>query len=140
MALALLLALAPLPVWSAEGLSFLTAYLSDPVSLTEAMVRTCTARHPALAPQGAAALQSWRRRNADDARRAVRLTARELEKLPQSREETKRTLAQLRQEHLEGWERIAAFPTACGDYLASLERPESDISRLLREREGAVSR
>ena len=133
----LIIAFTALPAAAAEGLTFLTAYLSDPVSLTEAMVKACTSRHPGLAAQGAAALQTWRQRNAADARRAVRLTAQELEKLPPSREDIKRTLAQLRQEHLEGWQRVAAFPTACSDYLASLERPESDLSRHLPPAKGA---
>src|SRR5215471_14463465 len=116
----LLLALAALPAQAAEGLTFLTAYLSDPASLTEAMVKACTSRHPTLAAQGTAALQSWRQRNAADIRRAAELTAKGLSKLPLGREEIARTLAQLRQDHLEGWERVAAFPTACSDYLASL--------------------
>src|SRR5262245_50728612 len=127
----LLLASTALPAAAGEGLTFLTAYLSDPVSLTEAMVKACTSRHPELAARGTAALQSWRQRNAADARRAMRLTAQHLEELPRSREEIKQTLAQLRQEHLDGWQRVAAFSTACSDYLASLERPESDISRHL---------
>jgi hypothetical protein len=135
----LLFAIAAAAAPAAEGLTFVTAYLSDPVSVTEAMVKACTSRHPELAAQGAAALESWRRRNAADVRGAAELAAREIEKLPLTQEEANRTLVQLRQEHLEGWERIAAFPTACSDYLASLERPESDISRHLPPREGATA-
>jgi hypothetical protein len=127
----LVLVLSPLPAAAAEGLTLRTAYLSDPARLTEAMVKACASRHPELAAQGASALQSWRKRNAADIRRAAELTAQELGKLPQSREEIDRTLAQLKEEHLESWERIAAFPTACSDYLGSLERPDSDLARLL---------
>ena len=137
--LMLLLALASSSAAAAEGLTFLTAYLSDPASVTEAMVKACTARHPELSEQGALALQSWRRRNAADIRRAAELTARKLAKLPQSRAEIERALAQLKKEHLEGWQRVAAFPTACSDYLASLERSESDLTRYLPPPEGAAA-
>src|SRR5687767_1762951 len=125
----LVLMLAPSPV-PADALNFRAAYLSDAVSVTEAMVKACTSRHPELTGRGAAALASWRQRNAADARRAAELVAQELRKLSMSREEGERALAQLRQEHLDGWQRIAAFPTACSDYVASLERPESDLARL----------
>jgi hypothetical protein len=128
---AILLMLAPSPVPAAETLNFRTAYLSDAMSVTEAMVKACTSRHPELAARGTAALESWRQRNAADARRAARLVAEELKNLPASKEETERALAQLKQEHLEGWHRVAAFPTACSDYVASLESPESDLARLL---------
>jgi hypothetical protein len=101
------------------------------------MVKTCTARHPELAARGTAALETWRQRNAADARRATELVAQELRKLSLSREEGERALAQLRQEHLEGWQRVAAFPSACSDYVASLERPESDLARLLPRPKGA---
>ena len=125
----LVLMLAPSPVPAAEALNFQTAYLSDAVSVTEAMVTACTSRHPELTARGAAALASWRQRNAADARRAAEIVAQELRRLPMSREQGERALAQLRQEHLEGWQRVAAFPTACSDYVASLERPESDLAR-----------
>ena len=133
----LVLALAPSTAPAAEALSFRTAYLSDALGVTEAMVKACTSRHPELTARGAAALESWRQRNAADARRAARLVAEQLKNLRMSREEKERALAQARQEHLEGWERVAAFPTACSDYVASLERPESDLSRLLPHPKGA---
>jgi len=124
---------------AAEALDFRTAYLSDAMNVTEAMVKTCTSRHPELTARGAAALESWRQRNAADARRAAELVARELRKLPMSRGERERVLAQLRQEHLDGWQRMAAFPTACSDYVTSLERPESDLARLLPRPKGAAA-
>ena len=129
--LLLLTTLAAEPAAASEGLKGLVVYLSDAMSLTEAMVRACTSRHPDLAARAATALESWRQRNAADAKRAAELAARELQKLPMSAEERARTLAQAKQEHLEGWQRVAAFPTACSDYVASLERPESDLERLL---------
>jgi hypothetical protein len=135
----LVLLLAPSTAPAAEALNFRTAYLSDAVSVTEAMVKACTSRHPELTARGAAALESWRQRNAADARRAARLVAEELRNLSMSKEETERALAQLRQEHLEGWQRVAAFPTACSDYVASLERPESDLARLLPRPKGAAA-
>jgi hypothetical protein len=102
------------------------------------MVKACTSRHPDLSARAAAALKSWRQRNAADARRAAEIVQQELRELPMSREEGERALAQLRQEHLEGWQRVAAFPTACSDYVASLERPESDLARLLPRPKGAA--
>jgi hypothetical protein len=126
----LALALAP-PAAATEGLTLLTAYLSDALSVTEAMVKACTSRHPDLSARGTANFESWRRRNADDARRAAEFVAQELKKLPMGAEEGRRTLLQLKQEHLEGWERVAPFGTACSDYVASLERPESDLARYL---------
>lgn len=133
------LMLAPSAAPAAEVLNFQTAYLSDAVNVTEAMVRACTSRHPELTARGAAALESWRRRNAADARRAAELVQEELGKLPMSREERERALARLKQEHLEGWQRVAAFPTACSDYVASLERPESDLARILPRPKGAAA-
>ena len=44
----LVLMLAPSTAPAAETLSFQTAYLSDAVNVTEAMVKTCTSRHPEL--------------------------------------------------------------------------------------------
>jgi hypothetical protein len=133
------LALALPAAVAAEALNFRAAYLSDAIGMTEAMVEACTMRHPELAARGAAALKAWRQRNSADARRATELVAQELRTLPMSRAETERALAQLRQEHLEGWQRVAAFPTACSDYVASLERPESDLARLLPRPKGAAA-
>jgi hypothetical protein len=135
--LVLMLATPPLP--AAEALDFRTAYLSDAVNVTEAMVKACTSRHAELSARGAAALESWRQRNAADARRAAEHVQQELRKLAVTREERERVLAQLKQEHLEGWQRVAAFPTACSDYIASLERAESDLARLLPRPKGAAA-
>jgi hypothetical protein len=125
------LLLAPTTAAATEGLTFAMAYLSDAVNVTETMVRTCLARYPDLTARGTAAFQSWRKRNAADAQRAAAFAAQELRKLPMSRDEAQRALLQLKEEHLEGWQRVAAFPTACSDYVARLERPESDLARLL---------
>lgn len=135
----LVLLLAPLPAPATEGLTFLNAYLSDAINVTEAMVKACTSWHPDLTARGAAAFDSWRRRNAADARRAAEFAAQEMRSLQMSKEETERALAQLKQEHLEGWQRVAAFPTACSDYVGSLERPESDLARFLPRPKGAAA-
>lgn len=123
-------------VQASEEIKFVFVYICKAATITEKIVNTCTLKFPALATHGASTLKAWRRRNARDVRRGVKLCDAELHKEFSNKEEiekAKTRIKQLEREYFDVLDRRIATEgvAACNEYLIALKHSESDLSWML---------